>query len=49
MYVYIPIGARYIFEEIKQFTHLIVHIAHKHLPDLTSLEGIPRERQKKFI
>lgn len=47
MHIYIPMGAQYTFEEVKQFANLIVHIVHKHLPDLTSLERSPGKRQKK--
>jgi bifunctional non-homologous end joining protein LigD len=47
MHIYIPMGARYTFEEVKQFANLIVHIVHERLPDLTSLERNPEKRQKK--
>lgn len=47
MHVYVPLGARYTFEEAKQFANLIVHLVHQRLPDLTSLERSPQKRQRK--
>jgi bifunctional non-homologous end joining protein LigD len=47
MHVYVPMGARYTFEEVKQFAKLIVHFIHQRLPDLTSLERSPQKRQRK--
>ncbi len=47
MHIYIPMGARYTFEEVKQFAQLLVYFVHERLPDLTSLERSPGKRQKK--
>jgi bifunctional non-homologous end joining protein LigD len=47
MHIYIPMGAKYTFEEVKQFANLLVHLVHERLPDLTSLERSPGKRQKK--
>lgn len=48
MHIYIPMGAVYIFEEVKQFAQLIVHTVHERCPNLTSLERSPEKRQKKI-
>lgn len=48
LHIYIPMGARYPFEEVKQFSNLIVNVIHQRLPDLTSLERSPGKRQKKI-
>lgn len=47
MHIYVPMGARYAFDEVKQFANLIVHMVHERIPDLTSLERSPGKRQKK--
>ncbi|WP_075882532.1 DNA ligase D [Candidatus Protochlamydia sp. W-9] len=47
LHIYIPMGARYTFEETTQFGKLIAHLVHKKMPDLTSLERNPKNRQNK--
>ncbi len=47
MHIYIPLGALYNYDEAVQFGKLIAHIAHSELPDITSVERSPKNRQKK--
>lgn len=45
IHIYIPLGARYNYEQTQQFVHIIELIVKKRLPDLTSLERLPSERK----
>lgn len=45
IHIYVPLGARYRYEEVKNFAHLIMQIVHKKLPDITSLERTPTKRK----
>lgn len=47
MHVLIPLGAKYTFDDAKNFAHLIALYLHERLPGLTSLERMPERRQKK--
>ncbi len=47
IHIYVPMGALYPFEEVKQFANMIVYMAHQRLPEITSLERSPSKRQKK--
>jgi bifunctional non-homologous end joining protein LigD len=47
MHIYIPMGAHYTYDEVKQFGKLIAQIVHEAQPDLTSLERSPSKRQEK--
>lgn len=38
MHVYVPLGAKYDYEQAKNFAHIIASLAHEQLPDFTSLE-----------
>jgi bifunctional non-homologous end joining protein LigD len=48
LHVYVPLGARYGYEQAKQFARLVVEIAHSRLPDVTSLEHSPEKRRGKI-
>jgi bifunctional non-homologous end joining protein LigD len=48
MHIYIPLGAKYSYEQAKHFTQLIALMVNKKLPDFTSLERNPKLRQKKI-
>ncbi|MDB5160887.1 MAG: ligase [Candidatus Saccharibacteria bacterium] len=45
IHVYIPLGARYDYEQTKQFGQLLANLAHQRIPDTTSLERSPAKRQ----
>ncbi|HYE22288.1 MAG TPA: DNA ligase D [Verrucomicrobiae bacterium] len=47
LHIYVPLGAKYTYEQAKQFTELVVTIVHKQIPEFTSLERSPKKRQKK--
>ncbi len=45
IHIYVPLGARYRYEEVKNFAELIMRIVHAKLPDITSLERSPQKRK----
>ncbi len=45
MHMYIPLNAKYTYEQSKNFANLIVALAHEKLPDLTSLKRNPKKRK----
>lgn len=47
LHICIPLGAKYSYEQSKDFAHLIAIEIHKELPEITSLERSPKERQGK--
>lgn len=47
LHVLVPLGAKYSFEEAKNFAHLIALHVHQKIPALTSLERSPSKRRKK--
>ncbi|WP_242919917.1 DNA ligase D [Pontibacter liquoris] len=47
MHLYVPLGAKYPFEQVRNFAHLVVQQVHAQLPQLTSLERSPKERRKQ--
>jgi bifunctional non-homologous end joining protein LigD len=47
MHIYIPLAAKYTYDQAKEFSHLIAILANKKLPKTTSLERHPAKRQKK--
>ncbi|MGZ5136078.1 MAG: non-homologous end-joining DNA ligase LigD, partial [Flavitalea sp.] len=47
LHIYIPLGAKYTYEQSKQLAELIVHFVHEEIPAFTSLERSPKKRQKK--
>jgi bifunctional non-homologous end joining protein LigD len=48
LHVYIPLGAKYTFDEAKHFSHLVAMMAQELLPDTTSLERLLSKRGKKI-
>ncbi|MFD2247846.1 DNA ligase D [Pontibacter ruber] len=47
MHLYVPLGAQYTFEQVKQFALIVAQLVHERLPDLTSLERNPKARSKQ--
>ena len=47
LHIYIPLGAKYTYEQSKQLAELIVQFVHEEIPAFTSLERSPKKRQKK--
>ncbi len=48
MHIYIPLGARYNYEDSRNFAHLIAELVLAELPLLTSLERSPKARKNKI-
>ncbi len=47
LHIYVPLGAKYDYEQVKKFAYSIVQKAHQRLPQITSLERHPKKRQRK--
>lgn len=47
LHIYIPLRAKYTYEQCKQFGQLLATLVHQRLPDTTSLERSPKKRQHK--
>ena len=47
IHIFIPMGAKYTYEQVKNFAHLIVMEVNRRLPDITSLERMPEKRRHK--
>ncbi len=48
IHIYIPMGAKYTYDETQLFARIIVGIVHKQLPDFTSLERMIAKRKGKM-
>ncbi|WP_439882267.1 non-homologous end-joining DNA ligase [Pontibacter sp. MBLB2868] len=48
MHVFVPLAARYEFEQVRRFALSVARHVHKKLPALTSLERKPKERKDKI-
>lgn len=47
LHIFVPLGARYTYDQARQFSELIVHMVHRMLPETTSLERSPLKRQQR--
>ncbi|MFL5789826.1 MAG: DNA ligase D [Flavisolibacter sp.] len=48
LHIYIPLGAKYTYEESKEFGRKIVKLVHNEIPDYTSIERKTSERNGKM-
>lgn len=48
LHIYIPLGAKHTYDQAKDFIHLVGLLINKKLPTITSLERMPKKRQKKI-
>lgn len=48
LHIYIPLGAKYSYEESKEFARILVQIVHKEIPGFTSIERIISNRKGKM-
>ncbi|MEO7215038.1 DNA ligase D [Mucilaginibacter sp.] len=48
MHIYIPLEAKYDYDQSQMFARLIVNIVHKQIPDYTSLERMIKNRHDKM-
>lgn len=49
IHIYIPTGAEYSFEQVKNFAHILMQMVQKELPDFTTLERALQKRDKNKI
>lgn len=49
IHVYIPMGAKYTYEQVKDFGHVLMQLVQKRLPKLTTLERSLQKRDKDKI
>jgi bifunctional non-homologous end joining protein LigD len=47
LHVYVPLGAKYDYETAKNFAHLVARYINEAIPNTTSIERLPKKRQKK--
>lgn len=48
LHVVIPLNARYDYDTIKNFAELLMQLVHARVPDITSLERSPKQREGKI-
>ena len=48
LHIYIPLGAKYGYEQSRQLAELLVTLVHSELPKTTSLERSPQKRKDKI-
>ncbi|HVW96519.1 MAG TPA: DNA ligase D [Mucilaginibacter sp.] len=48
MHIYIPLGAKYTYDQSQMFARIIVNIVHKKIPEFTSLERTVANRKGKM-
>jgi bifunctional non-homologous end joining protein LigD len=49
IHIYIPMGAKYSFEQVKNFGHILMQFVQKELPETTTLERALQKRDKNKI
>ncbi len=48
LHIYVPLGARYSYDSIREFSRLLVQIVHERVPDITSIERSPAKRRDRI-
>jgi bifunctional non-homologous end joining protein LigD len=48
IHIYVPLGAKYNYEQSKQFAELVATLVHEELPSFTSIERNPEKRKDKI-
>ncbi len=48
IHVYIPLGAKYTYEQSREFARLIATLVHERIPDFTSIERAVKDRKGKM-
>lgn len=48
LHIYIPLGAKYTYEQSKEFARVVVTLVHRELPSFTSLERTVADRKGKM-
>lgn len=47
IHIFLPMGAKYAYEQVKDFAHILVLEVNRRLPETTSLERMPAKRKGK--
>lgn len=47
IHIFVPLEAKYSFEQARQFAHIVGQLVHEKLPKLTSLERNPEKRRRQ--
>lgn len=47
LHIYVPLAAKYTYDQTKEFAHIIALLINKQHPDITSVERSPKKRQKR--
>ena len=47
LHIYIPLAAKYDYDTVKTFAHVVAHTINTRLPDITSIERMPKRRKHK--
>jgi bifunctional non-homologous end joining protein LigD len=48
MHIYVPLGAKYDYDQSQMFARLVVNIVHQQIPDYTTLERMVKNRDGKM-
>jgi bifunctional non-homologous end joining protein LigD len=48
MHIYMPLGAKYTYEQSKEFARVIARLVHERLPKFTSIERVVKDRKGKM-
>lgn len=48
IHIYVPLGAKYSYEESKEFARLVVRLVHQQIPNFTSVERATKNRKGKL-
>jgi len=47
MHIFINVGAKYTYNQVKDFAEILARLINKEIPEITSLERLPEKRQHK--
>ncbi len=48
LHVYVPMGAKYTYEQVKNFAHIIASLVHDQIPEFTTLERPLNKRKERM-
>jgi bifunctional non-homologous end joining protein LigD len=48
IHIYIPLGAKYTYEQSKEFARVIARLVHERIPEFTSIERVVKNRKGKM-
>lgn len=48
LHIYVPLGAKYDYDDVRAFSEVLVNLVHQRLPEITSVERNPAKRKKKI-